>query len=109
KILDNGPVPTAQISLAERAEIPVSPLMLPLVGAATGTTTHLVPVQCSISRPLVELFSPTAQTLLEASAAIAVRVAYAGEPDCGSEMVGLGTIFQAEPFQCSITGWITRG
>src|SRR5262249_5885528 len=81
--------PTAQMSLAERAE-----RLVRRAGTSDGTgadnTLHCVPFQCSMSSPPLP---PTTQTLLEATAATAKR-----EP----LPAGLGTILQAEPSQCMI-------
>src|SRR5258706_8686041 len=86
------------MSLAERAEMLVRLAPFPLVGAATDTTPHCVPFQCSMSGLLLPLFLPTAQTLLDVRAATAERVAYAG--------AWLGTTAQAEPLQCRISGLV---
>src|SRR2546430_14907569 len=78
----NGPLcasPTANMSLAETAAIPVSLLRLPLgSGFGLGTKLQLVPSQCSITAAMSPGggpgLAPTDQTLVGESAVTAARL-----------------------------------
>jgi hypothetical protein len=90
-------LPTAQMSLDDSAEIPLSWLLAAPAGVGTGTTDQ-VPFQCSASaapfRPL-----PTAHALFGLKATTPLRVDLA-PPVRG----GVGTMVQVLPFQCAASG-----
>ena len=66
-------LPTAQMSLGDRAEIPLSWLLAAPAGVGTGTTDQTVPFQCSTSAaPLRPL--PTAQALVGPKLTTPLRV-----------------------------------
>src|SRR5262249_44039588 len=90
--------PTAHRSVGEMTATPFSPLSVPGLGLAT--TLQLVPFQCSASVcpvPVVLRNRPTAHTSLAETAAAAARLL---NPVLA---LGLGTVLQLVPFQCSIS------
>src|SRR5512132_520281 len=91
-------LPTAQMSLGDSAEIPLSWLLAAPAGVGTATTDQAVPFQCSArAAPLRPL--PTAQALVGLKATTPLRVDL--EPPV---RVGVATIVQLLPFQCTASG-----
>src|SRR6201989_794181 len=94
-------VPTAQMSVAETAEMLESTAFAKLVpegtaGTGTGTTNQAVPSQCSASGR-ASLPWPTAQTLAGLRSATA-----SAEPTLPPlAAAGVGTMVHAVPFQCA--------
>src|ERR1700748_799134 len=94
-------VPTAQMSVAETAEILDSAAFAKLVpdgtaGTGTGTTDQAVPSQCSASGR-ASLPWPTAQAL--AGLRSATSYSDASLPPLAA--AGVGTMVQRDPFQCA--------
>src|SRR4051812_7756775 len=83
------------MSVAVKAATPSNPLAY-APGLGLDTRVHWPPSQCSTSVP--EPVEPTAQML---AAARAVMPLSAAKLDCGSAP---GTLLQAIPFQCAISG-----
>src|SRR5688572_16308421 len=103
RVCANSPLfvrlPTAQTSFAELAATPYGAFSPAVPGLGLGTIVQLVPFQCRIKvvwsgPPLVAL--PTAQTFEEEMASTPLRMLIR------FPVLGLGTMLQLVPFQCSI-------